>query len=192
MHFFGFRKFYDSYYEALNLRFYKDYKEPQKNSEKEEQEERVNTIPETDKSIETDTEAVQEKTTETKDEEKVTEAPSVEELIIDIKIGILPKDKKSEITVEKQSEKSNTQQDDNKEVVSDITSQYQKIIEQALDKQIEVKLADIAKMIVAKTGNKVQNGIVENVAKQMKGIEIIKIGQAKGVRRTVGSLFNEQ
>lgn len=190
--FFGFRKFYDSYYEALNLRFYKDYKEPQKNSEKEEQEERVNTIPETDKSIETDTEAVQEKTTETKDEEKVTEAPSVEELIIDIKIGILPKDKKSEITVEKQSEKSNTQQDDNKEVVSDITSQYQKIIEQALDKQIEVKLADIAKMIVAKTGNKVQNGIVENVAKQMKGIEIIKIGQAKGVRRTVGSLFNEQ
>jgi hypothetical protein len=55
----------------------------------------------------------------------------------------LPKDKKSEITVEKQSEKSNTQQDDNKEVVSDITSQYQKIIEQALDKQIEVKLADI-------------------------------------------------
>jgi hypothetical protein len=47
-------------------------------------------------------------------------------------------------------------------------------------------------MIVAKTGNKVQNGIVENVAKQMKGIEIIKIGQAKGVRRTVGSLFNEQ
>ena len=106
--------------------------------------------------------------------------------------GVLPKDKKSEITVEKQSEKSNTQQDDNKEVVSDITSQYQKIIEQALDKQIEVKLADIAKMIVAKTGNKVQNGIVENVAKQMKGIEIIKIGQAKGVRRTVGSLFNEQ
>jgi len=190
--FFGFRKFYDNYYEALNLRFYKDYKEPQKNSEKEEQEERVNTIPETDKSIETDTEAVQEKTTETKDEEKVTEAPSVEELIIDIKIGILPKDKKSEITVEKQSEKSNTQQDDNKEVVSDITSQYQKIIEQVLDKQIEVKLADIATMIVAKTGNKVQNGIVENVAKQMKGIEIIKIGQAKGVRRTVGSLFNEQ
>ncbi len=46
-------------------------------------------------------------------------------------------------------------------------------------------------MIKEQTGNKVQNGIVENVAKQMNGIEIIKIGQAKGVRRTTGTLFSE-
>jgi len=104
----------------------------------------------------------------------------------------LTKENQPEIIVEKQSDISNTQQDDNKEVVSDITSQYQKIIEQALDKQPEVKLTDIAEMIKAEIGNKVQNGIVENVARQMNGIEIIKIGKAKGVKRATGTLFNGQ
>jgi hypothetical protein len=186
--FFGFRKFYDNYYEALNLRFYKDYKPLQKQTEKEKSEEKVDAILETDNSVKTFTELeqVKDEQTETVNKEKLTETTSVEEQ------NLLTEEQQTEIIVEKQSDIFNAQQDENKEVVSDITSQYQKIIEQALDKQIEVKLADIAKMIVAKTGNKVQNGIVENVAKQMKGIEIIKIGQAKGVRRTVGSLFNEQ
>lgn len=162
--FFGFRKFYDNYYEALNLRFYKDFKTPQKQTEKDEQQEKVDTISKTDEPAITVIEEEQ----------------------------ILLTEQQTEIIVEKQNDISNTQQDENKEVVSDITSQYQKIIEQELDKQPEIKLSDIAAMIKAKTGNKVQNGIVENVAKQMKGIEIIKIGQAKGVKRTTGTLFNEQ
>jgi hypothetical protein len=48
--FFGFRKFYDNYYEVLNLRFYKDFKAPQKQTEKEELQEKVHTILETDNS----------------------------------------------------------------------------------------------------------------------------------------------
>ena len=47
-------------------------------------------------------------------------------------------------------------------------------------------------MIKAEIGNRVQNGIVENVARQMNGIEIIKIGRAKGVKRTTRTLFNGQ
>jgi len=70
--FFGFRKFYDNYYEALNLRFYKDFKTPQKQTEKEEQQEKVDTISKTDESVITVIEEVQEKTTETKDKEIAT------------------------------------------------------------------------------------------------------------------------
>lgn len=186
--FFGFRKFYDNYYEALNLRFYKDFKTPQKQTEKDEQHKKVDTFSKTGKSAITviEEEQVKEEQAETTNEEKITETTSVEEQIL------LTEEQPTEIIVEKQNDISNTQQDENKEVVSDITSQYQKIIEQALEKQPEIKLSDIAAMIKAKTGNKVQNGIVENVAKQMKGIEIIKIGQAKGVKRTTGTLFNEQ
>ncbi|MEC4117575.1 hypothetical protein VSP20_11395 [Myroides phaeus] len=156
--FFGFRKFYDNYYEALNLRIYKDFKTPQKQTEKEEQHEKNDTILKTDKSV----------------------------------ISVIKEEQQTEIIVEKQNDISNTQQDENKEVVSETTSQYQKIIEQALDKQPEIKLSDIAAIIKTETGNKVQNGIIENVAKEMKGIEIIKIERAKGVKRTIGTLSNEQ
>lgn len=186
--FFGFRKFYDNYYEALNLRFYKDFKAPQKQTEKEESQEKVDTILETDNSVKAGTvdEQVKEEQTETTIEEKLTETTSVEEQ------NLLIEEQQTEIIIKKQNGISNAQQDNNKEVVSDITSQYQKIIEQALDKQPEVKLTDIAEMIKAEIGNRVQNGIVENVARQMNGIEIIKIGRAKGVKRTTRTLFNGQ
>jgi hypothetical protein len=63
--FFGFRKFYDNYYEVLNLRFYKDFKAPQKQTEKEELQEKVHTILETDNSVKTVTEEEQVKETQT-------------------------------------------------------------------------------------------------------------------------------
>ena len=143
---------------------------------------------ETDNSVKTVTEEeqVNETQTETTNAEKLTETTSVEEQ------NLLTEEQQAEIIIENHSNISNTQQDENKEAYSDIESQYQKIIEQALDKQPEIKLSDIAAMIKAETGNKVQNGFVEDVAKKMKGIEIIKIGRAKGVKRTTGTLFNEQ
>ena len=66
--------------------------------------------------------------------EKLTETTSVEEQ------NLLTEEQQTEIIVEKQSDIFNAQQDENKEVVSDITSQYQKIIEQALRIQFEIKL----------------------------------------------------
>src|SRR5690606_2343361 len=105
-------------------------------------------------------------------EENVSETSSVEEPIIDGKAEILPKDKQVEIIVEKQSDRFNAQQDDNKEVVSDATIQYQEIINEVLNQKPEVKLTDIASVIKEKTGNRIiKNEIVENVAKQMNGIE---------------------
>mgnify|MGYP000901886170 FL=1 len=179
--FFGFRKFYDNYYEALNLRFYKGFK--QKQTTTEEQQKEFTDISETDNTIKSPVEEVKqidEIQTETKNEEKKTEATLVEEQILDNKTEI-------EKPTQEESVKNSKLQQDN---VSDISTQYQKIINEALDKQPEVKLADIVTMIKEQTSNKVQNGIVENVAKQMNGIEIIKIGQAKGVRRTTGTLFS--
>lgn len=137
--FFGFRKFYDNYYEALNLRFYKDYKPLQKQTDKEELQEKVDTILETDNSVKTVTEEeqVKETQTETTNEEKLIETTSVEEQ------NLLTKEQQAEMTVGKHNDISNTQQDDNKEVVSDFTSQYQKIIEDLLQNQVEVKLTEI-------------------------------------------------
>jgi hypothetical protein len=185
--FFGFRKFYDNYYEVLNLRFYKDFKTPQKQTEKEELQEKVDTILETDNSVKTviEDEQVKETQTETTSEEKLTETTSFEEQ------NLLTEGQLNEMTINKLNAISNAQVGEFNEVVSEVTIQYQTIIEQALDKQPKVKLSDIVAMIKKKTKNKVNNGIVENVAKQMSGIEIIKIGQVKGVRRTTGTLFHE-
>lgn len=181
--FFGFRKFYDNYYEALNLRFYKNFKAPQKQTEKEEQQEKVDTISETDELAKTAIEEEQTKENETKDKEIATETISAKERNLNEKTKVELDEKMTETKVEELSNTQNLQQYDNKDVISDILSQYKKIIEQALNQQPEVKLTDIATMIKEKTGNKVQNGIVENLAKQMSGIEIIKIGKAKGIRR---------
>ena len=82
------------------------------------------------------------------------------------------------------SDSSTLEQDDNKEVVSDIRCQYINNIEQALDKKSEVKLTDIAKMIKEQTGKNVRNyTIIDIVKKQMSGIELIKIGKADGIKR---------
>lgn len=179
--FFGFRKFYDIYYEALNLRFYKGFNQKQITTE--EQQIEVTDISYTDNPINSPVEIVKlidEIQKETKNEEKKTEAILGEEQNLDNKTEI------EKPTQEDPVKNSKFQQDN----VSDISTQCQKIINEVLDKQSEVKLADIVTMIKEQTGNKVQNGIVENVAKQMNGIEIIKIGQAKGVRRVVGTLFS--
>lgn len=173
--FFGFRKFYDNYYETLNLRFYKDFKAPQKQVEKEEQKENVDTF--SNESVKTTFEEWEkgiEKQTQTNDEKT--------EVQLEKKI--------TESKVEEVSNSSNIKKSDNIEVISEISGQYQKIIEQVLDKQLEVKFTDITTMIKEKTGEKVKNGIVENIAKQMDGIEIISIGRFKGVRRITGNLFN--
>jgi hypothetical protein len=145
--FFGFRKFYDNYYDALNLRFYKDFKAAPEQSEKKEHQEKNYAISETVKSVKTEIEYTRESHTETKNEERAIETTSVEEPILDEKIEILSKEKQTEIIVEKQSDISNAQCNDNKVVISDINSQYKKIIKEALDGQSEVKLTEIKSRI---------------------------------------------
>ncbi len=183
--FFGFRKFYDQYYEVLNLRFYKDFK---KQTENEEQLEKFGSVSNTDEAVKPVIE--EQKQTETKYEDEVCE-PSINIVKdLDEKSEIQTEEKQAAIKVAELSNSSNTQHNDHKVGTSDIVSQYQKIIEEALDKQTEIKFSDIVIIIKEKTGKKVQNSNVESVAKEMKGIEIIKIGKAKAIRRTTGTLFN--
>lgn len=187
--FFGFRKFYDKYYEELNLRFYKDFNTPQKQTEKEEPQEKVDTILEIDNSVKTDAEEeqVKETRTETTNEEKLTETTPVE------KQNLLTEEQQTKITIEEQNDISNIKSDENKEIISDTTSQYQKIIEQALDKQPEIKLSDIATMIKEITKKKLTNTIIKNVIKQMKSVEINTNKKPETVKRKekTGTLFHE-
>ncbi len=174
--FFGFRRFYDNYYDVLNLRFYKNYKVQPK---------------------EIDTAACQEQDkTDLKrkiEEEKLTNISEKENLT---------EERRPENQVEEQKQNhetinAKTELQDKKKNKSDISSQYQKIIQKiiqdALSNQSEIKMADIAKKFKKETGQSTQVGIVENVAKQMTEIEIIKIGGAKGIRKkgTIGTLFNQ-
>lgn len=183
--FFGFRKFYDQYYEVLNLRFYKNFK---KQIEKEEQQEKLVTISNTDEVVKPVIE--EQKQTETKYEDEVCE-PSINVVKdLDEKTEIQPEENLAAPKVVELSNSSNTQQNDNKEDTSDIVIQYQKIIEAAFDKHSEIKLSDIVVMIKESTGKKVQNSNVESVAKEMNGIEIFKMGQSKAIRRKQGTLFN--
>jgi len=190
--FFGFRKFYDNYYEALNLRFYKDYKPLQKQTEKEKSEEKVDAILETDNSVKTVTEheKVKEKQTETTNVEKLAETTTIEAQ------NLLSEEQNTEITIEKQSSISNAQQEENKEVVPDITSQYQKIIEQALSVQFSIKYVDIPKLIKLRTGKTIDKAFGIKITEQMNNIEKAKIGDVKksnGIRQKGkrGPLFNE-
>ena len=129
--FFGFRKFYDNYYEALNLRFYKNFNVTKKQTEKEEQQKEVTDISDTANTAKTlveEEKQIDEIQSETKSEEKATETTSIEEQILDDKKEV------EKPTKEKPIKNSKSQQD-NKDNVSDISTQYQNIINQALDKQ---------------------------------------------------------
>lgn len=183
--FFGFRKFYDNYYDALNLRFYKDFKTPLKQTGKEELQEKVDTILETDNSVKTvaEEEQVKEEQTESTNKEKLTETTLTEEQQV-------------EIIIENHSNISNIQQDENKEADSDIESQYQKIIEQAIRVQFEIKYIDIPKLIKQKTGDNIDKDFAIKITEQMDCVEKVRIGNVKnpnGIRQkgSTGPLFND-
>jgi FtsZ-interacting cell division protein ZipA len=205
--FFGFRKFYDIYYEVLNLRFYKDFKKPLKQPEKEEQQEKVDTILETDNSVKTVTEAEQPKAEQPKEEqqEKVDTILETDNSVKTVTEEEQPKaeqpkekqlkaeqPKEEQLTKRKTTKRKTTKKNDKIKDDAKVQSIIKKMIEQALEKKTEIKLADIAAMIKTETGKTVQIRSIEKVAKQMNGIEIIKIGKAKGVKRTTGTLFNGQ
>lgn len=121
--FFGFRKFYDNYYETLNLRFYKGFKVYQKETATEEHQEQVTTelkndLPEnvaTDKKIE---------------EQNLIDKPEEE-------------NKAEKQTLETKIEETSSVQTSK----SDISSKYQKIIQDLLNNQKEVKLTEIKNKI---------------------------------------------
>src|SRR5690606_25974768 len=107
--FFGFRKFYDNYYDVLNLRFYKSYKAQQKEIDTEVNQEQVKT--DLEKNIGGKVE--EEKLTKNSEEENQIEEQTFENQV--------EEPKQTKITSNVQSALQN-----NKENKSDISSQFQK------------------------------------------------------------------
>ena len=166
--FFGFRKFYDNYYELLNLRFYKSYKVQQK------------------------VEVIQEEHQEQMSTASKNEV--AENFEIDVKIEEEnSKDKlekeTNEIKIEEQM--PNAFDNDKQEIKADISTQYSIIIEQAFKEQNEIKLTDIVALIKEKTNQDVTDKIIKRVIKQMEGVEIIPKKKPEMARRkeTTGKLF---
>lgn len=186
--FFGFRKFYDNYYETLNLRFYKNFNIAKNKIEKQEYQRNFDNISDAKNAakIVVEENHINEINSDAKSEEKEIKTTSIEKKVLGDKIN-------KEIYKESKPIKSSKLQQSNKNDDFCISLQCQNIINEVLDKRKEVKITEIVSMIKEQKGIKIKNGTVEDVAKQMVGIEIIKIGRAKGVRRRVkdGGLFSE-
>lgn len=185
--FFGFRKFYDLYYNTLNLRFYKNYKsqigvndKPQKaETNAPEQEELVDeTLP-----IETgDTE--QEEVDDTQQEDVLDNLDISKES----KIEEEGNDQKTVkvITTSPISTNVNVQGDEKKNE-SDIVTQYTNIIRQTLNSHTEIKMSEMSKIIQAQIGGRrLLVREVDSVVKEMKDMEEVKIEGSKGIRKAIG------
>ncbi len=183
--FFGFDKFYDLYYDTLNLRIFKNFKEQQKESTIE--------LPKYEVKVDLKNEIIESLSTDEKNDiidisGKSEEAETKKEV---------QKSKIKETVATEEISTASTVQEDKKEnkftVVKTKQNIIQDTIQESLTKQTEIKLTDIAIIIKEQTGQSAQVGIIENAAKQMNDIEIIKIGKAKGVRKkvTMGKLFNQ-
>lgn len=174
--FFGFRKFYDNYYETLNLRFYKGFKVYQKETATEEHLEQVTTELKNDlpENVATDEKIEEQNLIDKPEEENKAEKQTLE------------------TNVEEQTNKS-LKKDKQENKSDNISSQYSFIIEQVLNEQSEIKLTDIAVLIKEKTKQKVTNTIIKNVIKQMDGVEIVPKKKPDTARRKekTGTLFNE-
>ena len=147
--FFGFRKFYDNYYEALNLRFYKGFKVVEKQAKKDEIEEKIDTIPETNESVKS---VIEEEQPKINNEEKQTEITTVEEPIIDDKVKTKTEEKQTEIQSEEKQTEIQSEEKENSVKVGeenniDLFVRYQKIIDDLLNNQKEVKLTEIKSSI---------------------------------------------
>ncbi len=180
--FFGFRKFYDPYYEVLNLRFYRDTQVQTKQAEKEEQGKSNTMVLDNNKPS-----ALKQRKSKPKQEEKV-EKPKIEQpQKINDQIEIQPEEKQTDIS---KSDTPYIQTNHQKELVSDFVVECQKIIEESLDGYKEIKLSDIVKIIKDKTGNNVNIVVVKNIVKQLSGIEIFKIGNANAIKRITNYSLN--
>ena len=210
--FFGFRKFYDLYYNTLNLRFYKSYKSQSRITDKPQQGETGDTEQKgDDKPYQVETgdseiEAVDEPQkveTGVPEKEIVDESQQIktgdsEKEAVDEPINDIPKESqiKEEGLDQKPDEVTTTQETttnvkvkrDEKENESDIIIQYKKIIREALNGHTEIRISEIVELVKKEIGKRVKGELVESVAKDMIDIEIIKIGRAKGIRN-MGKIF---
>lgn len=166
--FFGFRKFYDQYYEALNLRFFKCVKAKEKEIFTENQQEQYSIVLKDD---------------------KVSKSLVLDEKSEEQKI----KTTINETGAEERSKKTFDKRNIQKNKSDNISIQYSLIIENAFNEKSEIKLTDIAALIKEKTKQKVTNNVIKNIIKEMDRVEIIPKKKPETARRKEKSvtLFSE-
>ncbi|MCE7923606.1 MAG: hypothetical protein DYG98_11150 [Haliscomenobacteraceae bacterium CHB4] len=164
--FFGFRKFYDAYYDSLNLRFFKTYRDKIAPTEKYQEQ-----VPATLQEV----------------EETTVSTENIENKIKHLEVQT------ARYKIEASKTNSESKKKGGRERHSDISDQYRSIIEELFTKHSEITLKDIANQIYEKTGQNVKNSIIKNVIMQMEGIEMVPKKRPETARRKkmLTTLFNE-
>lgn len=213
--FFGFKKFYDAYYDNLNLRFYKSY-QPVKDKK-----ENVETVfsynqTELNKSISSNDDAISE------DRSKIEEQPLETEqtTTAEIPVSTEPTSTEEKTNSKEQEIASNDNQeiseglegkdnieskikdeilppDDIESKVSEIQIEPQSnsdtetvirlknIINELLTDKTEMKLTDMGDKIKEVTGQKITNTIIKNVIKSMDNVEIVPKKKPETARKII-------
>jgi hypothetical protein len=194
--FFGFKKFYDVYYDHLNLRFYKTYQT------KKEKIEVTKEIISDEKSI-TDEKTISKKKTVAKSKppvtvkqgiklqdtkEQIIDLASLENLELKQESEILPIVEVKENLAIKLVEPQNKSKDETETVIK-----LKAIIAELLTAKTEMKLSDIGEKIKEVTGKKVTNTIIKNVIHSMDNFEIVPKKKPDTARRkSMQELFDKQ
>jgi hypothetical protein len=193
--FFGFKKFYDVYYDHLNLRFYKSYQPKRGKKEVIEEaiseksfislEQPISEEKPLDKGepITVEQEILSQDTKKTIKELEIRENPSSE-----LESEILPKDDVKENLAKKPVEPQTKLKDETETVIK-----LRGIINELLNAKSEMKLSDIGEKIKEDTGQKVTNTIIKNVINSMDNIEIVPKKKPETARQLImQDLFNKQ
>lgn len=166
--FFGFRKFYDVYYNNLNLRFYKEYKAKKDVADKSQQNQTV------------------EPEQEILDVPTKNAAIATSDILKDPKIEEEGKTQKTTIVSIINSEDENDEE-------SDRVSQYRNIIREVLIERREIKMSEMAEIIKDRIGGrKLLVRDLKNVVKEMSDMRIDIIDGSKGIKKAeqVGYMFS--
>lgn len=193
--FFGFKKFYDVYYDHLNLRFYKTY-QPKKEKKELTKEIISDEKSKTDEKTISNEKTVVESKPGTVNQEiklKDTKEQSIDLLPLENRelkqeSKILPiVDVKENLAI-KLVELQNKSKDE-----TGIVIKLKSIISELLTVKTEMKLSDIGVKIKEVTGQKVTNTIIKNVINSMDNIELIPKKKPETARKIImQDLFNKQ
>lgn len=167
--FFGFKKFYDVYYDHLNLRFYKSYQP------KVEQKENSEIDPIVQFEVSSNENEAESKLDETLVREKEVEEKKHEATII---IEFEQPQKHAELAKEKQILNDSIQKSQieskNLDIQPEKVKEYKTIIAEIMQENGEMKLTEIGNIIKKRTGKKVTNDMLKNIIDTMDSISCFK------------------
>jgi len=200
--FFGYKKFYDLYYDKLNLRFYKTYKPKQEiGLEKENILPVVEIVENTKVEIEIEPSSIQSVTIE---ENKVPKnqileslSPHSEIISSELKTSELANHIENQETTQKAVIESDVEipefVEEPKEEIHSATdirvNDFRTILLDIIATKGEMTVTNLGKELHLRTNNKMKNEIIENIIKDIPEIQLFKDKSTKKVRLMPSSLF---